>query len=786
MEEDGRGLQTGVASPLLCRWKHRISQVEYLWNPHGPSEGGLAMSRRVLTICLAAGLILSCELRLRAAEIHDAIREGNLDRVKRILDEDPDLANSTVKGERGDALHLPIECVAYYGRKEIAEVLLDRGAAVNQGAWTWSPLDWAIARGHKDVAELLVAKGARLSPGNAAGLGMLDVVKALAREPVDRSRLAPIIWAAYWGHKDVVEFLLSQKVKADWEGYTPLHAAAENGQTAVAELLIEKGADIEAAYSGLSMKERMEELWSGTRGDAFPPPAWATRPLHLAASYGHKDVVELLIAKGARIEARDTGGATPLLAATRNGHKDIVVLLLARNAQIETKDLSGYTPLLAAAENGHKEVVELLLDRGTNLNTVDKRGRTAVYVAAYEGHTDVVRSLVARGADVNAPAENSTPLFCAVHRRDTAMVKFLLRAGANPNRGYKGVTALHVAMPEDLKDIAAALVAGGADVNAKADDGQTPLLLARRHRRRACAQVLAANGADLDIFSACWLGRVERVRSLLDAEAALIKTTDEEVQKGKTPLAWAADGGSLEVVRLLVARGADVQGGPGPTPLGMAVGSDHKDVVRFLLANGVDVNTRNPAGGTVLFSAAGFGPRDMVALLLEKGAHANVRDGSGETALHSAAAMVFGRPAAVAFDTADLLIAAGADVNAKSKQGLTPLYDAAAAGYADVVELLLAKGARHDVFTASMLGKTDTLKAILDADPESAKAPSKWGWTALHLAACKGQDGAVALLVAAGADVNAKDQSGQTPLATAVSNRHYRTAALLRNHGAKE
>jgi len=100
---------------------------------------------------------------------------------------------------------------------------------------------------------------------------------------------------------------------------------------------------------------------------------------------GHKDIVELLIAKGAPLNLRDKRGYTPLLNAVSRGYRDIAQLLLAKGAAIDEKDPMGSTPLILAALDGQKDIVELLISKGANVNTINSRGSTPVGVAARRG-----------------------------------------------------------------------------------------------------------------------------------------------------------------------------------------------------------------------------------------------------------------------------------------------------------------------------------------------------------------------------------------------------------------
>ena len=133
-------------------------------------------------------------------------------------------------------------------------------------------------------------------------------------------------------------------------------------------------------------------------------------PLHWAARNGHKDVVEVLLANGAGVNAKDSSGFTPLhmAASTRwvgavQGHKDVVEVLLANGADVNAKDSSGFTPLHMAARNGRKDLVELLLVHNANVDAQDNDGQTSLFAAAEAGHDErhdaVVELLLAHKAE---------------------------------------------------------------------------------------------------------------------------------------------------------------------------------------------------------------------------------------------------------------------------------------------------------------------------------------------------------------------------------------------------
>ncbi len=437
----------------------------------------------------------------------------------------------------------------------------------------------------------------------------------------------------------------------------------------------------------------------------------------------------------------------------------------------------------AAAAGDLAKAEKLLASDPKLLTADDDHGDNPLHVAALNGRVDIAKLLLARGADVNAASHGGfemTPLFCAIYNGHRDIVEMLLAAGADANaRLTGGKTTVHFAARGGYTEIAALLIAKGVEVNTKDEYGETPLGGAAGNNNRAVAELLAAKGAELDICAACWLGRADRVKALLDADPRLISATYKGETAGKTPICWAADGGNSEVINLLVARGADVRAvTKRGTPLEWAAARGHVDAVVLLIAKGADVNQK-ASDGRPLHSAAAAGHKLVVETLIAKGADVNARDDSGNTALFFAAWE--GHK-----DVAELLIARGADVNAKCGFGTPPLLIAAQQGHGEVADLLIAKGAKADIFCAAALGREDRVRALLKEDPTSVRARGPRKRTALFFAAQAGRTKVVEVLLDAGAEIDARSDTWCSPLGAAILFGHEDVAELLRKRGARE
>lgn len=193
---------------------------------------------------------------------------------------------------------------------------------------------------------------------------------------------SPIMQAAISRQPGIFKFLLEQGADVsllDKEGFSPLQALAYTGERELAELLIDRGAPIDADNNSLRAS-----------------------PLHLAVRGNHADVIRMLIDKGASFTLKDINDETPFICAISLGHMEIARLFLQNGASIHDKDSTGNSPLLLAALNGEKEFVEILIAKGADINEKNVIGGSPASVAAREGRQDIVELLIAKGADKNS------------------------------------------------------------------------------------------------------------------------------------------------------------------------------------------------------------------------------------------------------------------------------------------------------------------------------------------------------------------------------------------------
>lgn len=262
-----------------------------------------------------------------------------------------------------------------------------------------------------EAVDLLVRAGLAQSRSEAAaqlvtlGIGaagsLLEQARAIAGD-VERLR-REVVAAIKSRDVDRVRALLDRDpslvhARAD-TGEPLVLMAVYYGAREVAELLRSRGAELDlfaAAALGDAVRVRQCLDADPRAVGSYSPDGWT--PLHLAAYFGHREVAELLLARGADLAApsRNRMANTPLHAALAGRRCDVARLLIEAGADVNVPDGAGWTPLHHAAHGGAADVVALLLDRGADPGARSETGQTALELARERGHGDVVKLLEVR------------------------------------------------------------------------------------------------------------------------------------------------------------------------------------------------------------------------------------------------------------------------------------------------------------------------------------------------------------------------------------------------------
>lgn len=317
----------------------------------------------------------------------------------------------------------------------------------------------------------------------------------------------------------------------------------------------------------------------------------------------------------------DSNHDTALTFSCAGGHEELVLLLLSRGANFEHRDKKGFTPLMIAATTGHACVCEILLNHGADIEAQSDRTKdTALSLACSSGRYEVVELLLNRGANKeHRNVSDYTPLSLAASGGYVTIIKLLLNHGAeiNSRTGSKlGISPLMLAAMNGHASTVKLLLDMGSDINAQIETNRNTALTL-----------------------ACFQGRCEVVSLLLDRKA----NVEHRAKTGLTPLMEAASGGYVEVGRILLDKGADVNAPPVPssrdTALTIAADKGHFRFVELLIKRGgpnLNLDARNKKGSSPLWLAANGGHLDVVQLLVSSGADIDAQDNRKVSCLMSA------------------------------------------------------------------------------------------------------------------------------------------------------
>ncbi len=374
-------------------------------------------------------------------------------------------------------------------------------------------------------------------------------------------------------------------------GVTPLALACTGGHVATVKLLLESGADPNHAS-----------------------PTGET-PLMVAARTGVVDSVVSLLDHGADPLARETWmGQTALMWAAAERHTDVIAPLVEAGAEVDSRTDAGFTPLMFATRLGHIETVDALLDAGADIQQTLSDGTSPLVVAVINAHYDLAVRLLERGADPNASEQGWTALHQLVWTRRP-----------NTNKNQHNPSPRQSGRVTDL-ELVKALVAHGADVNARQtkepQDGYRNML----NRIDATPFLLAAKVVDLDLMELLLEFGADPMLTNEDGTTALLAAAGISVWPNESA---GSKEEALEAVNVMIELGDSVTtvDDNGDTALHGSVMRGSKELTSFLIEQGVELNHVNERGWTPLTIAQGvfygnLGRRfpELETMLLDRGA----------------------------------------------------------------------------------------------------------------------------------------------------------------------
>jgi ankyrin repeat protein len=548
------------------------------------------------------------------------------------------------------------------------------------------------------------------------------------------------------------------------------------------------------------------------------------RELLDAVKKGDVAQVQAQLKAGADPNAAQGDGLTALHIAAQTGNLEITRILVGARASVSAKTrLGDYTPLHLAAGGGHTTVVRALIDAGADVNAVTTyTGVTPLHLAAKAvGGETVVKTLIERGATVNAreAAAGQTPLMFAAAAGRAGSVRELLRGGADAK--------LQTEVMDVVKQLAVDRKAGEKLQEARQEirksvEGATGRALTITEEQRAVAAQREFLRNEQEVAAAVEDFKPEQLYgkgTYYNGGPEFVSMPMEKLvgkTGGMSALHHAARAGHMETLENLLDGGADIdaRSGDGSTPLVLALLNGQFDVAMKLIERGADVNIRTENDGvSPLFATlqtqwalrftAQPQPRahdnaktthlEVLKALLEKGANPNVKltqhlwhwEWEGKMGLDITGATPFWRASfAQDVEAMKLLAAHGADANEPTHFGeiglrtrrqpdgrqqedsglplipagtpnMWPIHAAAGGGY-------LGLGAfQQNNMPSSFLG---AVKFLVEEKGADVNARDAWGYTPLHYAAVHGQNALVEYLVSKGADVTVASRLGQSPV----------------------
>jgi len=449
--------QKEIGELLIAEGADVNAKNNYGWTALYIAASNYRGNKEVVELLISEGADVNAKDDRGRAPLHGAAFDGHKEVVELLISEGADV---NAKDDRGGT---PLDAAEEEEKRnwtllgsafeekmnEVANLLRKHGGK-------YGFIHTAAVGGDTEAVKEFLAAGADVNAKDNDGYtalhlavgkrGSLEVVKLLITEGVDvnvknKGGATPLHFTAFYGQEDVTKLLIDNGVDVNMKGLTgetPLDWAMRGKNGINANRFHTEIIDLLRKHGG-KMSEELDAAEQGSKSEA------PDITIHDAAAKGNLEAVKHHLAAGMNVNTQDDSGRTPLHWAVYQNHKEIVGLLIANSADVNARfGVEQFTPLFAAAINDNKEIAEFLITNGADVNEKYQNNINPLLIAAIRDSRTVVELLIAEGANLNS-------------------------------KNAEGETALHCAAYQNHKEISQLLLAKDADVNAKNERGETPL-----------------------------------------------------------------------------------------------------------------------------------------------------------------------------------------------------------------------------------------------------------------------------------------------------------------------
>ncbi|XP_071094926.1 ankyrin repeat domain-containing protein 17-like [Haliotis cracherodii] len=577
----------------------------------------------------------------------------------------------------------------------------------------------------------------------------------------DRRERTWVMAAACAGHEDVVKLLInagSNVSLVEDHGYNILHIATCIGHVAMVKYIL---------------SQNIVDINSRTKCNRTP--------VMMAANRSYRNVLAVLVSKGADVSLRDQHGNDILHYTSAGGQVEMVKYVLSLNkVDINRRGQYRWTSVMVAARLGNREMLDFLISKGSNVSLTGKKETNILHAACIGGHWEMVKYVVSQDfVDINSRRWNGkTALMLSAQRAPREVFDFILRRGGgkqfSPERyiqdkpcdqeGWSMDNQLHDACLEgNLNMVRRILSKGQLDVNSRDRRERTPVMAAACAGHKDVIKLLINAGSNVSLVEdhgynilhiATCIGHVAMVKYILSQN---IVDINSRTKCNRTPVMMAANGVYRGVFAVLVSKGADVslRDKRGNNILHYTCAGGQMEMVKYVLSlNKVDINRRGQRGWTSVMVAARLGNREMLDFLISKGSNVSPTANEDTNILH--AACIGGHLEMVKYVVSQDFV----DINSRRWNGKTALMISAQWAHREVFYFILRRGG----------GKQFSPERYIPDKPCDQEGRSMDNQ--LHDACLEGNLNMVRRILSGGQlDVNSRDRRERTPVMAAACKR---------------